>query len=200
MTPESAEYIFVGLDANYHPGIESHPIFEHIVDYHEDGVRFWQTTGVHHPFLLPSYKGDGRRYHRAFAKVGFRTHHASLVSFVELLDLPTVGRSKLHLDDLSQAHLKRLNSAILEGNARRIFVSAGVLRLMRSSGAFPWLDRSSKVDGVLPVVFTDGVRNVYRHLHFSNYGKFDAQLKTEAQAIAAMLPQAHQTNSPSPCF
>ena len=136
--PSSAAYLFIGLDANYDPNIERNPIFARVLEYHEDGVGFWRRHGVHHPFLLPEYKGDGRRYHRAFARVGFEPKHAPLVSFVELLHVPTVGRSQLTVADLHPPHLQMLNSAILEGKPKHIFVSASVARLMQTSEAFPW--------------------------------------------------------------
>lgn len=86
--PQSARFLFVGLDANYAADVEGSPIFPSLLKYHEDGPRFWRSTGVHHPFLLPQYKGDGRRYHLTFAKIGFRPSHADLVSFTELYGWP----------------------------------------------------------------------------------------------------------------
>ena len=83
--PSSAAYVFVGLDANYAEDIEAHPIYSDVLEYHADGVAFWQGHGVHHPFLLPSYSGDGRRYHLNFARIGFAPTQAEQVSFVELL-------------------------------------------------------------------------------------------------------------------
>lgn len=185
--PISANYLFVGLDANYDESIERSPIFPRVLEYHRDGAAFWQRHSVHHPFLLPQYTGDGRRYHKNFARVGFKPQHASRVSFVELLHVPSVGRNKLEPHDLSPSHLRMVNAAILSGQARHTFVSAGVLRLMRASGAFPWLPRDSAASGVLPVVYKQADRAVYLHLHFSNYGKFQQQLEAEAAAIAALI-------------
>jgi hypothetical protein len=70
--PSLATFLFVGLDANYSPDLEASPSFQSVLEYHEDGVAFWRRYGVHHPFLLPEYRGDGRRYHRTFAKIGFK--------------------------------------------------------------------------------------------------------------------------------
>src|SRR5687767_2045579 len=114
VSPSRAMFLFVGLDANYDASISAKPIFSKVLEYHNDGVGFWQKHGVHHPFLLPSYQGDGRHYHRSFARIGFRPEHAGLVSFAELLDVPTVGRNKLEPSDLNRAHLRFLNAAILE--------------------------------------------------------------------------------------
>jgi hypothetical protein len=156
--PWSATYLFVGLDANYDPNIERNPIFPRVLQYHEDGVGFWRGYGVHHPFLLPEYTGDGRRYHKAFARIGFGPKHAALVSFVELLHVPTVGRSRLTPADLHSSHLQMLNSAILEGKPEHIFVSASVMRLMHDSKAFPWLSKKPTGTGPLPVLYSGAGR------------------------------------------
>ncbi len=185
--PEDAEFLFVGLDANYSADIEQSPIFPRLLEYHEDGPAFWRRHGVHHPFLLPAYSGDGRRYHVTFAKIGFRAAQADLVSFVELLHLPTVGRSRLEPRDLERPHLQRLREAIFAGAAKYIFVSAGVLRLMETTGTFRDLLRAPVSSGALRVLFRDSHRTVFLHLHFSNYGKFEAQLQAEAKAIAGLL-------------
>jgi hypothetical protein len=143
---------------------------------------------VHHPFLLPEYRGDGRRYHRTFANIGFTPAHADLVSFTELLHVPTVGRNRLAPQDLEPSHLHMLNEAILHGKAKHIFISAGVASLMRASKAFPWLPKQPVGSGPLRVFYNEPSRSVYSHLHFSNYGKFQLQLENEAHAIATLLP------------
>ena len=176
------------LDANYDPNLERSPSFHNVLSYHQDGVAFWRCHGVHHPFLLPQYRGDGRRYHRTFARIGFKPEHAELVSFAELLHVPTVGRSKLTPHDQDPLHLQKLNAAIVRGTAKHIFVSAGVARLMQASKAFPWLPRDLGASKPLRVLYSEPLRSVYSHLHFSNYGKFQQQLEEEAHAIAALLP------------
>jgi hypothetical protein len=186
--PSAAKFLFVGLDANYAPAVEDSPSFTSVVEYHQDGVAFWRRHGVHHPFLLPEYRGDGRRYHRTFAKIGFTPKHAKLVSFVELLHLPTVGRNRLEPKDLERAHLELVNAAILRGKAEHVFISAGVSRLMQASGAFPWLPKEASGPGPLRVLYREPSRSVYSHLHFSNYGKFQQQLDQEANAIASLIP------------
>ena len=186
--PSTATFLFIGLDANYAPDVEHSASFRNILDYHKDGAAFWQRHGVHHPFLLPEYRGDGSRYHRTFSRIGFTPDHANLVSFTELLHLPTVGRSNLLPEDLDRSHLQQINSAILQGNAKHIFISAGVARLMHSTKLFPWLAKRPAGDGPLRTFYSDQSRSVYSHLHFSNYGKFQAQLDAEALAIAALLP------------
>ena len=67
--PMKAKFVFIGLDANYDTSIEASGIFDELVEYLADGVTFWSKYGVHHPFLLPKYKGDGKLYHRNFSKI-----------------------------------------------------------------------------------------------------------------------------------
>lgn len=187
--PDKAIFLFVGLDANYDAQISARPIFSKILEYHAEGVAFWLANGVHHPFLLPEYSGDGRLYHRSFARVGFTPEHASLVSFIELLHVPTVGRNKLVATDLALSHLEMLNSAILEGSARHIFVSSEVARLMRAARIFNWLPPTPiERFGSLGVLLNERGKTVYSHLHFSVYGKFHQQKASEALIIRGLLP------------
>lgn len=189
-SPESARFLFVGLDANYAADIESSPIFPSLLRYHEDGPAFWREHRVHHPFLSPRYAGDGRRYHLTFAKIGFRSSHAELVSFIEMLHVPTVGRSSLVARDLDPVHVGRIRDVIFSGCARYTFLSAGVLRLMRATRLFPQLgDGRRTASETLRVLFADRERTVFLHLHFSNYGKFERQLQAQAREIAALLPR-----------
>ena len=185
--PATSKFLFVGLDANYGPDLERSPSFQHVLEYHEDGPAFWRRYGVHHPFLLPSSRGDGRRYHRTFSRIGFRPEHAHLVSFVELLHVPSVGRSRLTPQNLDLSHMRWLNNAIVHGTAKFVFVSAGVAALMRASGSFPWLPAKAHGDGPLRLLHSEPARSVYLHLHFSNYGKFQRQLDDEASAIGRLL-------------
>jgi hypothetical protein len=190
VAPEAARFLFVGLDANYHVDIESKSIFSKVLEYHEDGKKFWHTHEVHHPFLLDEYRGDGKRYHQNFERIGFRTEHAHLISFVELFHLPTVGRNKLSLEDLDVTHLKRLNQAILEGEATHIFISPTVASLMRASGAFNWLSiKSIDTADVLPVLFRNSNKTVYSLLHFSSYGKYYKKLGLQIEEIKKIIAQ-----------
>lgn len=185
--PNRAEFLFVGLDANYSAGIERSEVFRSVVEYHEDGAAFWRTNRVHHPFLLPQYSGAGKKYHRNFARIGLTPAHADSVGFVELLHIPTVGRSRLTAKDLNPSHLQRIDQAIRSGRAKYTFLSAGVARLMQQSGAFSWLNTKNKSGGILPVLYARHGRSVHLHLHFSNYGKFQARMDAEASAIASLL-------------
>jgi len=188
VSPDFAKFLFVGLDANYSENIESEPIFSKIIEYHEDGERFWKQHKVHHPFLLPEYSGDGRFYHKSFSQIGFKPQHAGIVSFAELLSVPTMGRSKLVADDLDLAHLRMLIAWITDGEAEHIFLPSRVIQLLRSSKLFPWL-LSSQIDsdGALKVLFRKPGKNVYKHLHFSTFGKFEQQKRQEIESIKAIL-------------
>jgi len=190
VAPDHTAFLFIGLDANYQENIATEPIFSKILEYHKDGVAFWQKNGVHHPFLLSDYKGAGKRYHRSFSNIGFCPQHANLVSFVELLHVPTVGRNKLDVSDFELSHLKMLNSAILDGQAKYIFISDNVHRLMLASGAFPWIANQPKEsDGPLGILFHRNDKTVFKHLHFSNYGIFAQRMTEEATFIGNLLPE-----------
>lgn len=177
--PNSAKFLFVGLDANYARDVDESSIFKLLLSYLEDGVAFWRTHGVHHPFLLPGYAGDGRLYHKTFSKIGFTSAHASQVSFVELLHLPTYGRSALVPEDLDRKHLASLNAAIIDGQSEYIFIPDGVARLMHATGQFPWLPKSPlSTGGAMKIWLQSGDKTVFWHYHLSVYGKFQ-ELKTK---------------------
>lgn len=184
VSPENAKFLFVGLDANYAENIESQKIFEKVVEYHSDGVSFWQKYKVHRPFLLDEYKGDGKKYHKNFARIGFQEKAANLISFIELLPFPTVGRNKLAINDLPENHLCKINNWIMNDSAKYIFISSGVANLMRKSGQFYWLpEKPKEFFGNLGIFWQKENKIVFSHLHFSNYGKFEKQMLLEAQTI-----------------
>lgn len=186
--PAEAKFLFIGLDANYDAEVEGKPIFAKLQEYHEDGVAFWRNHQVHHPFLLPQYTGDGRFYHRSFSRIGFKPEHAAQVSFIELLHVPTVGRSKLVPADLSSQHLCMLNEVVLAGAAQHIFVPQAVARLMQATGQFVWLPkRPTEQFGPLGILYRHGTKAVYNHLHFSVYGKFQERKVNEAAAIQSLV-------------
>ena len=190
VAPRDAEFLFIGLDANYAPNIVDQAIFPEILEYHADAVGYWQRHGVHHPFLRPTYKGDGLKYHRNFAKVGFGPEDAGRVSFVELMHLPTVGRSKLHKDDLDLSHLRFIRDAMFDGWRKNVFLPNTVLMMMRRfKDLFPELRVDvPRADG-LQVIHRDANVSIYKHLHFSNYGKFEERLRREAEEIRGLLAE-----------
>lgn len=187
-TPQEATFLFVGLDANYEAEIEHKPIFAKLREYHEDGVSFWRRYRVHHPFLLPQYSGDGQLYHRSFARIGFGPEQAHCVSFIELLHVPTVGRSRLEVADLKAQHLAMLNEVFLGGAAKHIFISRGVARLMHATKVYGWLSKSpTEYVGPLGVLYRSESKAVYSHLHFSVYGKFEERKSQEAAVIRELI-------------
>ena len=185
--PEEAEFLFINLDANYSENIEHLPVFPQILEYHEDGIKFWKNNNIHHPFLLPSYTGSGKKFHKNFCKIGFNSNHAPLVSFIELLHVPTYERSKLVPEDLDLAHLKRLNTIIMEGSASSIFIPVEVSRLMRKSGVFPWMPpMAMTINDELDIWWKNVRKTIYKCLHFSVYGKFEIQLNEQLHAIGKL--------------
>lgn len=198
--PESTEFIFVGLDANYSAHIENNPaFFARVLEYHEDGIAFWRDHKVHHPFLLADYRGDGQHYHRNFARTGFQPEDACRVSFVELLHIPTVGVSELVAEDLDFAHLEWLNALIQHGARRNVFLSDRVIRLMLDSRRllgsrlFPELPKPIPKQ-VLPQLHKIKETTIHQHLHFANYGRFQARMTLEADAISRMRMDSPHTS------
>lgn len=185
--PHEARFLFVGLDANYDADIELQPIFSKVCEYHADGVAFWRTHGVHHPFLLPGYAGKGRPYHLYFAKTGFGPQHAALVCFVEILPVPTV-ESQLQASDLDARHIAYLDTLIRSGPASYVFIPPRVRDLMRSCG-LSWLPRAPlRNDGPLGVLLEAPGKRVYLHYHFS--AAFHQRRKHEQiAAIRELVPR-----------
>jgi len=129
--PYKAKIVIIGNDANYSPDISKHVFFEHILDYHSDGVRFWKKYNTHHPFLLSDYPFDKRKhgvkYHKNFSKMGFNASHADQFSFLELLNIPTTGNTgenkDLFFELLDRGHLSWIEDVILTGNKKFVLVN-----------------------------------------------------------------------------
>ncbi len=185
--PSEARFLFIGLDANYAPDIEQS--LPEIFDYLASGPNFWRRTGLHHPFRLPHYKGSGKKYHDKFAKIGFGPEHADMVSFVELLHLPTVGRSPLTVKDLSTEHLEKLRTIIERGSARYIFAPSRVITLMRQGKLFPWLRRKTERMGDnLAVLLTKNGQTIYQMYHLScHYARQVAVLNSQIAQIRKIV-------------
>lgn len=182
--PQTARFLFFGLDANYEEKLENKWYFTEVENYLIDGVAFWKSNGVHHPFMLPSYKGDGTLYHKQFAKIGFVPKNAPNVSIVELIDLPTFGRSNLKSSDLSQSHLQKLLEWVMDGQSQYVFIPIGVARLLRQTKVFNWLpEKAIDYDGSLPILHFSSSKTIFSNFHFSCVGKHclkkhrDQQLK-----------------------
>jgi len=151
--PSKAKILIIGNDANYSPEISNHKFFERILDYHADGVVFWQTTGVHHPFLLADYPFDRRkggvRYHLIFSKLKFGPEYADKFSFVELLNVPTIGNTgsnkELFFQLLDPNHLSWLENLVFGGERKFVVVNQTLARS---------IDMISKKLGVLKKLST----------------------------------------------
>ena len=92
--PKDAKILFVGRDPNWSINLEKMEMFKYISEYLNDGILFWNKYKIHHPFLLPDYKGDGKRYHTIFSKLKLSSELSSKISFVELIGFPTTGMAK----------------------------------------------------------------------------------------------------------
>jgi len=176
--PDQATVIILGNDANYSPDISEHPFFEHVLEYHQDGVAFWKNKGVHHPFLLDDYpfnktKG-GVPYHRRIASMGFDGSYADKFSFVELLDVPTIGNTN---DDkevfwslINIEHLNWLESILLEGDKKIVLTTSTFFRILKKLqkdyGCFKSLKDKT---GDMPVmVYQENNTRIYKSYSFSH--------------------------------
>jgi hypothetical protein len=189
--PTKASFLFVGLDANFDKDIENRlPV---IFDYLDDGVKYWQSNDVHHPFRLHNFHGNGRLYHNRFAEIGFSKKHAGLVSFVELLDVPTTGGSNLTASELSPDHLCKLAKWFECGSARYIFlVGSKVATLMRRTKKSHGLDllplNQVKKDKDLKILREKNGQTIYEIYHFSvHYQKHVTVLERQIAQIREIV-------------
>jgi len=135
-TPKNAKLIVVGNDANYSSEISDHPFFELILQYHADGVAFWKKHLIHHPFLHSRYPFNknigGVTYHRNFSKLGLDSSFADKTSFVELLNVPTIGNTgqnkNLFFEMMDIDHLNWLEESLLGGKKKFVLVNQTLSR------------------------------------------------------------------------
>jgi len=157
--PEDAEIIFLGIDANWAKDIkEEQPLFlKETIDYLEDGVKYWKDNGVHTPMLKDiyewdgeryfknTYKGDGKKYHTQFRKLGFLPKDAEKICFLELLSICTYGRSRASnvnediFDDMlnsakNKKHLERIRKIFKLENI--ICIPESVEKIINRLGGF----------------------------------------------------------------
>ena len=177
--PEKAKVIVIGNDANYSPEISEHPFFSTILDYHADGVQFWKVNGYHHPFLSKSYpfnktKG-GVRYHKNFSKMEFESDDAGHFSFVELLNIPTIGNTgsnhDLFFKLLDKDHLKWLESIIFGGHRKLVLVNQTLARnitqISNKIGVLDMLNRKLRNKNAPSIVYESGSVVLYNGYSFS---------------------------------
>lgn len=190
-TPEKAKFIFVGNDANYPPQVLNNDEFKKfLVEYHENGVEFWKKYDVHHPFLLGDrcfkngkypFRRDkhGGKYHSVFKKIGLESEFADSVSFVELLDVPTIGITSTNMKEMERnlkcEHLMRLEEIMLNrGNSEKklIFVTDKFVRklqkIKKRCKLFTWLNHGDIVRENSPKLLFDGeFSTIYKIYSFS---------------------------------
>jgi hypothetical protein len=175
--PEDAKFIFLGLDANFAIDIEKSPIFEEVIEYLTDGVKYWKKRNRHHPFLSPAYKkGSGYKYHYEFSKLGLTPEYADKVSFTELLDCPTCGNTseKRFRELLNEDHLRKLDELILsKGKDRAVYIKRGVYRKLYEIGqkndCFKWLPKPQDFQlNKLYTIPNDSALKIYVITHFSD--------------------------------
>lgn len=182
-SPEKASIIFLSSDANYSPEISKDSFFKYILEYQEDGVSFWKKHGHHHPFILPCYPFNrnmaGVPFHRNFSKLGLNPEYAPHISFLELLNVPTIGNKSENREEffnlLSLVHLKYLENLILGVGHKLFFVSSGVIRdIERINKTFSVFECFKELSGrqVLPFANGNKIMQIY---HFSS-SQIHAQL------------------------
>jgi hypothetical protein len=175
--PNVAKILFIGRDPNWAFDIETMSMFNFVEEYLTDGVSFWKSHNVHHPFLLPGYKGDGKRYHRMFSKLKLDNSYSSEISFLELIGFPTTGMAKKdnksfinHLtSDSNRNHLIRLDNLINKPD-KVIFIAWGLMDdfkfLYRQTGLF---SKFAKLDkSTMNISDLNQFENIYIHRHFSD--------------------------------
>lgn len=174
--PHKAKIIIVGLDANYSPQLsQNSAFFEKILEYHEDGVAFWQKYNIHHPFLLDSYplkkNTGGVPYHRKFTWLGLDSSYASKVSFIELLPVPTTGRTseESFWNLFCLEHATKIDDLVNSPSGKIVLLSSTLFtRFMliakQKHGVFHWLPSEFR----LGVMKTVGKSIIYGAPHFSS--------------------------------
>jgi hypothetical protein len=175
--PKTATILFVGRDPNWAIDVENMSMFHFVSDYLNDGVHFWKTHNIHHPFLLPSYKGDGKRYHTIFSKLKLDSKHSNQISFIELIGFPTTGMAKKDnksfqgflISDLNLDHLIHLDNLINDLN-KAFFVAWGLIDdfqfIYKKTGLFQKFANLDKRD--MDINDLNEFENVFLHKHFSD--------------------------------
>lgn len=206
--PEDAWVVMLGSDANYSPELSQHAFFETVVRYHEDGLGFLRRHKVHHPFLLNDYPFDRRTggvlFHRNFAAL-LTFEIAERLSFIELLDVPTIGVRSSTPDAraayrrlVSRQHLQWLEHFVHSERGKLVLVPSGVLRemlLLHSlyglfSWAAPLLIRNS-----LALPGGAMIRRVY-HPSSSHFYSTAKAVKKEISGWVARCDSAPQDGMP----
>ena len=137
--PSKAKILIIGNDANYSQAISGNVFFRRILEYHSDGILFWQKHKKHHPFMLAEYPFDKRRagvrYHLNFSKLGFPSEYAEYFSFAELLNIPTMGNTgddkERFFELLDRNHLNWIENLILGGKKKFVLVNQTLVNSLK---------------------------------------------------------------------
>lgn len=194
--PVNAKIIFVGRDPNWAVDIENKEMFSFISEYLTDGETFWKKYNIHHPFLLPNYKGDGKRYHKIFSKLNVESNVSNKISFVELIGFPTTGMAKTNnkifleylISEQNRNHLIELDN-LLNNFEKTIFIAWGLIEdfkfLNRKTGLFRKFAELDKIE--MNKSDLNKFENIYIHRHFSDaisnatLEKMEMKLKLDLQ-------------------
>jgi hypothetical protein len=175
--PEKAKILFVGRDPNWTIDIENQDYFSYIDHYLNDGISFWRTHNIHHPFLLPNYKGNGKKYHKFFAKLNLDQSFSDKISFVELIGFPTTGMAKKNnklfreylLSDENRKHLVDLDE-VLNDKSKIVFVAWGLIEdfifIHQQIGLFKRFTLIDKTK--MDKEGLNQIENIYIQKHFSD--------------------------------
>ncbi|MDD5053552.1 MAG: hypothetical protein PHO27_12525 [Sulfuricurvum sp.] len=177
-TPQNSKIIFLSSDANYTEQLSNSHFFNYILEYQNDGINFWKKYNCHHPFLLDKYPFnktmDGVPFHRNFSKLGLTSNYAESISFVELLNIPTIGNKsenrKRFYELVDIDHLKYIEELILNNKGTLFFISNGVLKEMqkfqKKYGVFKYLNLTSNPKEPLLQKLNDNM--IVEIYHFSS--------------------------------
>jgi len=175
--PINAKVLFVGRDPNWAIDVETQEMFNSVSEYLNDGITFWKKNNIHHPFLLPNYKGDGKRYHRIFSKLKIESRFSSNISFVELVGFPTTGMAKTNnkiyreflLLESNRNNLLELDK-LLNHSDKKIFIAWGLMDdfkfLYNKTGLFKKFAELLKSE--MNINDLNQSDNIYIHRHFSD--------------------------------
>jgi hypothetical protein len=175
--PKDASVLFVGRDPNWAVDIENMSMFNYVSDYLTDGIGFWKTHNIHHPFLLPGYKGDGKRYHTIFSKLKLANKYSNQISFIELIGFPTTGMAKKDnksfqsflISDLNRNHLIQLDS-LFNNIDKTFFIAWGLIDdfqfIYKKTGLFKKFASLEKRS--MNINDLNEFENIFIHKHFSD--------------------------------
>jgi hypothetical protein len=175
--PKDAKILFIGRDPNWAADVDSKEMFNYVSEYLNDGVSFWETHNIHHPFLLANYKGDGKRYHTMFSKLKVESNFANKISFIELIGFPTTGMAKSNnkdfkkdlVSDPNSNHLIELNN-LINDQSKIIFIAWGLIGdfkfLYDKTGMFQKFAQLDKRE--MNINDLNQFENIFIHKHFSD--------------------------------